>query len=165
MAAETFQATLSLRATDAYGQGYTPAAIVSLLTGQTKWNLKEFSVPISTTITLWDPTNVTGDFSAFQQVYFWISDVGVATPNLSVTPLDIEPLVHGDTTTSQSFSARIAAGGFWMLASNVGFYTPTFQNDIWTGSTQGVINRLRAKNLSATVAVKLTMLMVDNTAP
>lgn len=162
MSAETLQASLLLNFKDSYGTSYGPAQVVQQYASQTKFSFREYTIPANTKQIMWDPTTWTGEpVTAFQGAYFWIQDAAQVTAGVNLQPLYLEVICH--LSGAQGWLQKIPPGGFWCLPSNVAYYTPNAQNDMTTGSTAGVINKLRAWNQDTSAAVKLAMLLIDNT--
>jgi len=162
MAAESLTATLTLSWSDADGT-IRSAAYAMVLGTQTKLNApREFAIPANTTVDIWDPTTWTGyPESAFQGIAIAIRDSGIAVGSPSSVPIEIEETCN--LANAQGFVHTIPAGGWYFIPNNASYRTPAAQNDQFTGSTAGVINRLRARNKSTTTAAKLTIYLVDNT--
>lgn len=165
MAAEQLKLSLQATLVDVNGQQYQSASLVMQFLSQTKAGLREFTIPHGgTPVDLWDPTTWAGfPEAAFRGALFAIQDIGVAVPSASVVPVELEVVCN--LANAQGLIITIPAAGFFILPSRLSYRTPTQQNDQWTGSTAGVINRLRAKNSSVSTDVKLSMWMADDTAP
>ena len=163
MASEALTATLTLAWTDVTGQARS-ASYAMPLTGQTRLNApREFTIGANSTVDLWDPSTWAGyPETAFTLAAFAIQDIGT-TP--SVTPLQLEVLPTYNTTAKSGLVLTIPAGGWIVIPSNASLNNPTNSTDQYTGSAAALINRFRVKNASANVNVKLSMYLVDSTAP
>jgi hypothetical protein len=164
MAAESLTATLTLTWSDVQGT-LRSAAYPMSFGSQTRLNApREFTINSNSTVDLWDPTLWTGyPEGAFTFMAFAIQDIGVAQASASITPIEIEQTCN--LASAQGFIDTIPAGGWFVIPGNASYRTPANQNDQFTSSTAGLINRVRVRNKSASVNVKLTMYLADATAP
>lgn len=163
MAAETWTLSLQPTETDQFGNSIKLNPFLMSFSSQTRLYKKEVVVAAGGVVTdAWDPTTWAGEtITAFQALLIAIQDVGLIPPALSAKPLEVELICN--LANAQGLVVTIPPGGWWVVPGNASYRTPTAQNDQFTGSTAGKINRIRFRNTDAAVGVKASLYLVDNT--